>query len=601
MKLSKLYCNQPGFKNIRFNLNGINVVYADVETEIKEKKNSHDLGKTKLAELIDFLFLKTITSQHFLLKHEKQHFQNHVFYLELLLNSGQYLTIKRAVKNNTKISFAVNDASINEFRPPLDWEFSDLTIEKARKQLAEYLSLDFFSNKSYNYRKALSYSLRTPPDDYSDVYQLSKFQGGQHVFWKPFMFDLLGFDGTLLELKYQNDEQIKEINQFIDNLKKEYSIKVDDRDDYVAQMQDIEKEVRDTEQQLDRFNFYEQDKELVKRGIEDIETSISQLNSTAYNLNYEIDRLRKSLKNKFAFDLNKVDKVFKESQILFPDQLKQDYANLIDFNNKLTIERNKLLKTSLEKKSSELSEINNQLQTLNKRKEELISFIQDTDSFKKFKNHQKNLVKTEGQLFRIKEKIKNIDLIIKKEDEIETLTSKIKETIQELNHVYRTTEKNERYNDIRTRFSEYYKNIMDEVARISWKINTNNNVDFVPPKVHSKHDERKETAKDEGNTYKKLLCIAFDLAILTTYNSESYFRFVYHDDVLSQQDNGIKNRLIELVKTLTSQYNLQYILSAIKSDLPLDENDEIIYFDEEDIVLRLHDRDESGTLFGFEF
>ncbi|NLU40159.1 MAG: DUF2326 domain-containing protein [Bacteroidales bacterium] len=600
MKLSKLYCNQPGFQNIQFNLNGINVVYADVKTDIKEKKNQHDLGKTKIAELIDFLFLKKINKDHFLLKHEKEHFQNHVFYLEILLNSGQYLTIKRAAKNNTKISFAVNDASTNEFRPPFSWEFPDLTIEKARKQLAEYLSLDFFSNKSYDYRKALSYSLRTPPDDYSDVYQLSKFQG-QHIFWKPFMFDLLGFDGTLLELKYQNDEQIKEINKFIDNLKREYSIRVDDRDDYVAQMQDIEKEVRDTEQQLDRFNFYEQDKELVKRGIEDIETSISQLNSTAYNLNYEIDRLRKSLKNKFAFDLNKVDKVFRESQILFPDQLKQDYANLIDFNNKLTIERNKLLKSSLGKKSSELSEINNQLQTLNKRKEELLSFIQDTDSFKKFKNHQKNLVKTEGQLFSIKEKINKIDTIIQKEENIKGLEEAIQGTVLQLKQLYGSTEKNMRYSEIRTKFSEYYKTIMDESAHLSWKINSSNNVDFVPPKVHSKLDEQKETAKDEGNTYKKLLCVAFDLAILTSYNSESYFRFVYHDDVLSQQDNGIKNRLIELIKTLTSQYDLQYVLSAIKADLPLDENDEIVYFDDKDVILRLHDRDESGTLFGFEF
>jgi len=56
-----------------------------------------------------------------------------------------------------------------------------------------------------------------------------------------------------------------------------------------------------------------------------------------------------------------------------------------------------------------------------------------------------------------------------------------------------------------------------------------------------------------------------------------------------------------LIKTLTAQYNLQYILSAIKSDLPLDDNDVFVYFDEKDIVLKLHDRDESGTLFGFEF
>ena len=57
MKLSKLYCNQSNFKNIKFNLNGLNVVYADVKSNPKEKKNSHDLGKTKLLELIDFLLL----------------------------------------------------------------------------------------------------------------------------------------------------------------------------------------------------------------------------------------------------------------------------------------------------------------------------------------------------------------------------------------------------------------------------------------------------------------------------------------------------------------------------------------------------------------
>jgi uncharacterized protein YydD (DUF2326 family) len=105
----------------------------------------------------------------------------------------------------------------------------------------------------------------------------------------------------------------------------------------------------------------------------------------------------------------------------------------------------------------------------------------------------------------------------------------------------------------------------------------------------------------KGNTYKKLLCVAFDLAVLTSYNSESYFRFVYHDDVLSQQDNGIKNRLIKLVKQLTTQFDFQYILSVIKSDLPHDENDDFVYFDDDDIVLKLNDRDESGTLFGFEF
>ncbi|WP_072998652.1 DUF2326 domain-containing protein [Mariniphaga anaerophila] len=94
---------------------------------------------------------------------------------------------------------------------------------------------------------------------------------------------------------------------------------------------------------------------------------------------------------------------------------------------------------------------------------------------------------------------------------------------------------------------------------------------------------------------------AFDLSILSTYNPESYYRFVYHDDVLSQQDNGIKTRLLKLVDELTKQLNLQYILSAIKSDLPVGNDDMPIKFDEKDIVLKMHDKDSTGTLFGFEF
>ena len=62
--------------------------------------------------------------------------------------------------------------------------------------------------------------------------------------------------------------------------------------------------------------------------------------------------------------------------------------------------------------------------------------------------------------------------------------------------------------------------------------------------------------KIEGNTYMKLLCVAFDLSILCTYNKESYYRFVYHDDVLSQQDNGIKIRLLELINDITKKYKI---------------------------------------------
>jgi len=606
MKLSKLYCNDKRFKNISFNLNGLNVVYADVRAKAKERKNSHDLGKTKLAELIDFLLLKKIDQNNFLLKikdkNDKSIFSDHVFYLELLLNNGKYLTIKRSVEKNSKISFAVSETRTIDFIPPSAWDKVDINLKKAKEELSEHLKLDFFQNKEgYDYRKAISYCLRTPPSDYDDVYQLAKFSKGKDKDWKPFVFDLIGFRGDLLLLKYENDNKREKIKEKIDYLKNRYLIKVEDRDDYIAQLKLEEKKVVEIEEKVDNFNFFERDKEQISKGVDEIESQIAELNSLSYNINYDIDRLRKSIKNNFSFDIEKVKKIFQESNLYFPDQLKEDYTSLLEFNSKLTSERNKLLKETLFEKEAELKKINIELEELNQKKEGLISFIQDTDSFKKFKHYQKELVKIESGLYEIKEKISSIDEIIKEEDTSNNLLKAIEGTVKELKEIWGNTENCEKYSTIRNNFSAFYKRIMNEEARISWKINNEDNVEFVAPKIHSKNGKRKITAKDEGTTYKKLLCVAFDLAILSTYNIESYFRFVYHDDVLSQQDNGIKTRLLDLITDLTSKYNLQYILSAIKSDLPQDTEDNIKYFDDKDIILKLHDKDNTGTLFGFEF
>lgn len=605
MKLSKLYCNQATFKNIRFNLKGLNVISADVRSSLNDKKNSHDLGKTKLAELIDFMLLKKIKSkkEHFFFKILDEAgdsiFHDYVFFLEIMLNSGEFLTIRRSVESNTKISFSLNEQRIPEFSESLNWTYKDVSFDKAKTILSDYLSIDIFKNKDYDYRTSISYSLRNQ-DDFGDVYKLSKVKG-KDINWKPFMFDLLGFKGYLLKLKYQSDAKIADINKLIDSYKTDASVRVEDRDQIVAEKYNVESEFKEIESKIDKFNFYEQDKTLVRKGIDDLEANVSALNSISYRLNYEIDKLNKSIKNNFSFDMKKVKKVFEESKIFFPDQLVADYDSLIAFNKKLTIERNSALKETIKVKETELKDIDIQLKESNKEREDLLSYLTDSDTFAKFKFCQKELVKVEGKLSNYREKLKAIDNILEKEDQIETLKENIKTTVKSLAAIFKTTEKNDKYMEIRTSFTKFYKKIMNEDAYISWRINTVDNVEFVSPKVRSKTDTNKDSAKDDGHTYKKMLCVAFDLSILTAYNNESYYRFVYHDDVLSQQDNGIKLRLLELIDGVLKEYDLQYMLSVIESDLPVCENGERFQFSYDDVVLRLHDKDESGTLFGLEF
>ena len=599
MKLSKLYCNDRRFKDIKFNLKGLNVIYAEVQSLPNEKKNSHDLGKTKLVELIDFLLLKEIDKLHFLLK-KKEVFDTFVFYLELKLNSGKYLTIRRSVDNHSKIAFSLQNITTEGFIPPKKWDKEEIAIKNAQEMLNTYLALDFFKDKDYNYRKSIGYSLRRQ-QDFADVYSLSKFSKGKHKDWKPFMFDFLGFDGKLLKEKYANDEKQEKIREYINNLRAEFSVSENSRDEIVGQLSIKTTEVNKIASQIDAFNFYEQDKELTRKGVDEIENKIAALNTSVYLLEYDIQKLEDSIRNNFAFNLNKVIKIFDEAALFFPKELKKDYKNLLDFNRELTDERNKNIREQKANKEQELKKATIELQQLNNTREQILSFLQDTDTFRKFKAYQKELSEKQSEVINLQKRLEIIDLIIQKEQELDKLKKDITETIDELKKIARSTDTNIRYKKIRDLFATYFKEVMNEDVYISWSLNGQDNVDFHSPKITTKENDRIDTVKDEGNTYRKLLCVIFDLAVLVAYSDVSYFRFVYHDDVLSQQDNGIKNRLLGLVSRVSKEYDFQYILSVIKSDLPTDENDKPIYFKDSEIILRLSDEDEKGTLFGFDF
>ena len=197
MKLSKLYSNKA-FHNTDFNL-GLNVIFADVKAKASPN-SSHSIGKTKFIRLLDFLLLKKVVpKKHFLTSTKDNEtntlkFNGYEFYLELLLNSGTYLTIKRAVADCSKISMKLSDISVTDFEIPKSWDYESIGIDEAKAKLNEYLSFDFFiRNTGLDYRDTINYSLRIPDEgDYSDLFKLSKFTFDEKK-WKTFMFSLLGF------------------------------------------------------------------------------------------------------------------------------------------------------------------------------------------------------------------------------------------------------------------------------------------------------------------------------------------------------------------------------------------------------------------------
>jgi uncharacterized protein YydD (DUF2326 family) len=204
MKLSKLYSNKPkAFEPIRF-APGLNVVLAEIRLPENRAKDTHNLGKTTLGRLIDFCLLMQRDPSFFLFKHESL-FKEFVFFLEVELLDGTFVTIRRSVEEPTKISVkkhAHPDKDFVELRDA-SWDHS-VGFEKA-KELLDAL-FDLRDIKPWSYRKLLGYLLRTQ-DDFRDVFHLRKF-AGPHANWKPFLAHLLGFDSKIVVEYYLKEDAL---------------------------------------------------------------------------------------------------------------------------------------------------------------------------------------------------------------------------------------------------------------------------------------------------------------------------------------------------------------------------------------------------------
>lgn len=587
MKLSQLYANKS-FKSIVFN-DGLNLVLAKVTKKLDLNKDSHNLGKTTLITVIDFMLLKDVQKGH-IFKNYQEKFSGYEFFLEILLNSGEYLTIRRAIDSPTKISFKITKVPTNLLEED-SWDKPNLTFEKAEVALNEYLAFDILTK--WHYRKSVTYFLRSQKD-YNDVFQLSKFIG-KHEYWKPLVFDLLGFNGDLLKEKYEADGKITEQKTFINSLKNKFAVDPEEVDKIKGAIDLKKAEQIEFQNQIDNFNFYQQERNLNKELVEEVENRISELNSSEYNLQYDLDKTKQSFSHNISFDIDQLKRIYSEAEIFFPDNLVKDYKSLEEFNKKITEERNKYLEEKIGILTMQLRGTRLALLEYDQKRNKILSVLKDKDSFKKFKTYQIDLTKVEGDLARLEEKLNSIDKIEIFNQEIKRHNETLDRIKGEIQSVIRTND-NQYYVEIKRLFYNIFKYIFNAPAIIFMGQNGQGNIDF---KVDvTKDNEIDITAEGEGNSYRKLLCISFDLAVLVAYHKNSFYRFVYHDGALEGLDNRKKINFINLVREYCVKYNLQYIFTSIEHDIPIEM---LKTFSEKEICLTLNDSGDSGKLFEFSF
>ncbi|MDR2937716.1 MAG: DUF2326 domain-containing protein, partial [Prevotellaceae bacterium] len=290
-------------------------------------------------------------------------------------------------------------------------------------------------------------------------------------------------------------------------------------------------------------------------------------------------------------DVKKLKQLFNDVQLHFPTELGKQYDDLEKFNIAISTERRKYLQENLQELKIELTTVDAELKQLETDKSEKLSFLTEKDTYTKFKTYQKQLSGLEVEIDRLNEKLKLIDKSVGLEENIKVINEKVNRSIVEIEDAINQR----KHAEINKIFDGILKEIVNQNAVISINQNKQGNVEFSADYVD--FDYKNLTSEGEGTSYKKLLCMAFDLSLLIYYSQGAFFRFVYHDGIIEGLDNRIKVRLLNKIKSICNDYNIQHIISLIDSDIPTQNDGSLYHFDDAEICLQLNDLDDEGKLF----
>lgn len=590
MRLSRLYANRPElFGPIDFALDGLNVVLAEIRLPENKLRDTHNLGKSTLGRVIDFCLLAKRDRRMFLFS-QSPIFDGFVFFAEIERLDGRFVTVRRSVKDASKVSFKTHSEPRQDFStlPDSQWDHLDVAFERSKAILDGLLDLSAL--QPWSYRKGLGYLVRSQ-DDYGDVFQLDRF--ASHADWKPYVAHVLGFDSSLVAQQYQKEAELQDKEDELKKARFEFGDEKLDASKIDGMLLLRRQDATKKQKLLDAFDFRMADKEKTDELVEELNAAIVDLNDRRYYLSQNRKKISASLQTReIRFDPAEVQDVFREAGVVLPGQIVKDFEQLVAFNRSISLERRKYLVDEQNEIDSELTVLGGRLDELGLRRADALAFLGSSDVFDKYKELSQEIVGLRADITSLERQRAQLQLIEDLQKALRTLFEETEHSRELVaNDVKaKSSDDDSRFSTIRLLFSKIVEDVIDRKALLSVPINSEGHLEFI---AEIFDDLGKPTSAGAGHSYQKLLCIAFDMAIVAAYSQDRFPRFLFHDGVFESLDDRKKVNLLRVMREYQS-FGVQHIITLIDSDHPAGAQEP---FEESEIVLTLHDEGEDGRLF----
>ncbi len=527
---------------------GFNFIFGKKDSsESKEPLNG--IGKSTLADLIDFCLLADFSSKNKRLYKEKDRLKGYKIVLEFEVNGVDYI-IKRSTIDKKNMEVGVL------------YQEEEIPVKDAKTKLFRVI----FKNPKYEgiadekwYRSLVSFFLKIHKKIKGEFTDPIKFltQSNRLSEINQYQFFLLGLDNKLICKNFELQKDVRDRNTAIRQVKRiveeNYGISIREVDSQISKLRN---ETKRTKAAINAFKLAEQFK--------NVEIKLNELTAKIKSLseqNFWMDRKIKSYKESYALKdslsdrkIRGIEKLYVELNDQLSGIVRKSLKEAVDFRKKLARSREEFLKEEIRQLEFDMRKNEKEKDNLDEKRQTLFLLLKSKDAFTDLTQAFYYLGEQEKELSDLEGKIKTYrDLesekqLYKKQDaeiglETNSFLEKIKDEIDAFERL----------------FSEVYNRIYPESASSGFSITPSFGVDKV--NINISFD------KDESKGWNKGRTLVYDIAVMLNAirNDIQMPRFLLHDGIFDGMDKSQFVELYHYVQDLQKEgKKFQYIVTMIE-------------------------------------
>jgi uncharacterized protein YydD (DUF2326 family) len=548
--LKKLYTTPIElFKPVIF-VEGVNFIFGKKDDPNKPKKSLNGIGKSTFLDLLDFALLASFQKNHsprLYAAYQKGILKGVSVVLEFEINDTIF-AISRSFDDPSNINFSENDEP-----------FSILTIDNCKKKVCDLIfKKDDYEGYFVNtwLRKLLPFYLKIQKpkkERFTDPVQYIK-EANQAELNQYHLF-LMDINNTYSHENYYLQTQLKKIEDTIRNVKEFISESYDLKEipDAINKAQNLKLEIEDLNVSIENFKLSKQ-YEIDENEANLLTAEIKNLWFQNHSDRKKIESYRDSVKNNIEINTKKVERLYKDLNVLLAQTIKKSLDDAISFNRQLIISRKEFIESEIQQLNSLIKKREIAIAEKENARAKIFNFLVSNEAINDLTEAFKTQSEKSKELSDIDSQIKLYQDLSKEQNQLEQEEKQLEGSIMEF------TEKIQREELAFPRlFRKIYSSLYPELNDPSiFSVSYNSNSDAKLQINVLPTNEMLSKGRNQGRTLIYDLTVLFN-SIEKNINSP---RFLVHDGIFDGMD---KAHFIALYEFLEEQQlqgkKFQYIMT----------------------------------------